>query len=79
MTNLIIGDRDREAQLLERCMRLEHTLALIRRRLCEPQAFDAEIVQLRDVGRLTFRQIGIRLGMPDNTVRYRYYRSCGST
>lgn len=79
---LIIRDRGREVQLLERCLRLEqeaeHLRTAYKRRRPHADAADLEIIRLRDMKHLTFRQIGAQMGMPMSTVGYRYRRACGT-
>lgn len=77
-------DRTREQQLLTRCLELEQQLHVARTELLRrggasdwPTGVvtDMEIAQFRDIGKLTFRQIALRLGMPESTAAYRYKRS----
>lgn len=83
-TVLIIRDRTREIQLLERCLRLEQALGQIRKqhmRRCGARDWrtaaetDAKIVQLRDIARLSWKEIGAQVGLAESTVSYRYDRA----
>jgi hypothetical protein len=81
---LVVRDREREAQLLERCLLLEQSLGELRtdyQRICRAgdwltaAATHAEIAQMRDIERLGWKAIANRLGLPESTAMYRYKRA----